>query len=80
MQQREALTEGTRKAAEESSRRRCGSSAQTAEYETKFREARAEVYKEQGTDPAALAERIRRRRWPRLRPRQCGGCGETGSS
>ncbi len=44
MKQREALTEGTRKAAEESL---AAAERKTAEYETKVREARAEVYREQ---------------------------------
>ncbi|HEY4364261.1 MAG TPA: ATP synthase F0 subunit B [Bryobacteraceae bacterium] len=44
MKQREALTEGTRKAAEDAL---AAAERKTAEYETKFREARAEVYKEQ---------------------------------
>jgi F-type H+-transporting ATPase subunit b len=44
MKQREALTEGTRKAAEESL---AAAERKTTEYETKFREARAEVYREQ---------------------------------
>jgi len=44
MKQREALTEGTRKAAEDAL---AAAERKTTEYETKFREARAEVYKEQ---------------------------------
>jgi F-type H+-transporting ATPase subunit b len=44
MQQREALTEGTRKAADESL---AAAERKTAEYEAKFRDARAEVYREQ---------------------------------
>jgi F-type H+-transporting ATPase subunit b len=44
LKQREALTEGTRKAADESL---AAAERKTAEYEAKFREARAEVYREQ---------------------------------
>ena len=44
MRERQALTEGTRLAAEESL---VAAERKTAEYEAKFREARAEVYKEQ---------------------------------
>jgi F-type H+-transporting ATPase subunit b len=44
LKQREALTEGTRKAADESL---AAAERKTAEYEAKFRDARAEVYREQ---------------------------------
>jgi F-type H+-transporting ATPase subunit b len=44
MKQREALTEGTQRAAEESL---AAAERKTAEYDAKFREARAEVYREQ---------------------------------
>jgi F-type H+-transporting ATPase subunit b len=44
MKQREALTEGTRKAAEAAL---ASAERKTAEYDAKFREARAEVYREQ---------------------------------